>query len=98
MTGVSANIMMGQPIRGGTAFSQILLDDEMLVKLLTDVDVDKYKGELEEEEAGDLSRLEESRAKMMDPCATVQFQANLVLPQPKALMDEPEIELDIIDG
>lgn len=25
VTGVSANIMMGQPIRGGTAFSQILL-------------------------------------------------------------------------
>ena len=98
VTGVSANIMMGQPIRGGTAFSQILLDDEMLVKLLTDVDVDKFKGELEEEEAGDLSRLEESRVKMMDPCATVQFQANLVLPPPKALMDEPEIELDIIDG
>jgi len=98
VTGVSANIMMGQPIRGGTAFSQILLDDEMLEKLLIDVDVDKFKGELEEEEAGDLSRLEESRTKMMDPCASVQFQSNLVLPPPKALMDEPEIEMDIIDG
>jgi DNA-directed RNA polymerase beta' subunit len=96
VTGVSANIMMGQPIRGGTAFSQILLDDEMLEKLLTDVDVDKFKGILEEEEAGDLSRLEESRVKMADPCATVQFQTNLVMPPPKAIMDEPDIELDII--
>jgi DNA-directed RNA polymerase beta' subunit len=96
VTGVSANIMMGQPIRGGTAFSQVLLDDEMLEKLLTDVDVDKFKGVLEEEEAGDLSRLEESRVKMADPCASVQFQTNLVMPPPKAIMDEPDIELDII--
>lgn len=96
VTGVSANIMMGQPIRGGTAFSQILLDDQMLEKLLKDVDVEKLTGILEEEEAGDLSRLDESRVKMADPCATVQFQSNLVLPPPKALMDEPEIEMDII--
>jgi DNA-directed RNA polymerase II subunit RPB1 len=96
VTGVSANIMMGQPIRGGTAFSQILLDDQALTQLLKDVDVDKLKNVLEEEAAGDLSRLEETRTKMMDPCATVQFQSSIVLPAPKAIMEEPEIELEII--
>uniref|UniRef100_A0A6C0DR67 DNA-directed RNA polymerase n=1 Tax=viral metagenome TaxID=1070528 RepID=A0A6C0DR67_9ZZZZ len=32
ITGVSANIMTGQPIRGGTSFSQILLDEEALIR------------------------------------------------------------------
>jgi DNA-directed RNA polymerase beta' subunit len=96
VTGVSANIMMGQPIRGGTAFSQILLDDQVLTQLLKDVNVEKLSSILEEEDAGDLSRLDETRVNMMDPCATVQFQNSIVLPAPKALMDEPDIELDII--
>jgi DNA-directed RNA polymerase beta' subunit len=37
VTGESANIMMGQVIRGGTAFSQSLLDDQMLVKLMESI-------------------------------------------------------------
>jgi len=32
VTGVSANIMTGQPIRGGTSFSSILLDEDALIK------------------------------------------------------------------
>ena len=32
ITGVSANIMTGQPVRGGTSFSQILLDEEALIR------------------------------------------------------------------
>ena len=96
VTGVSANIMMGQPIRGGTAFSQILMDDQVLTQLLKDVNVEQMANVLEEEEAGDLSRLDETRVNMMDPCATVQFQNSIVLPAPKALMDEPDIELEII--
>jgi DNA-directed RNA polymerase II subunit RPB1 len=32
VTGVSANIMTGQPIRGGTSFSSILLDEEALIR------------------------------------------------------------------
>ena len=97
VTGVSANIMMGQPIRGGTAFSQIMLDDQALIQLLKDVDMEKVASKLEEEEAGDLSRLDESREKMLDPCATVQFQSSIVLPPAKTVMDEPDIELEILE-
>jgi hypothetical protein len=97
VTGVSANIMMGQPIRGGTAFSQILLDDQALTELLKDVEVDKMVGVLEEEEAGDLSRLDESREKMLDPCASVQFQSSIVLPPGKTVMDEPDIEIEMLE-
>lgn len=36
ITGVSANIMTGQPIRGGTSFSQLLLDEEALMKYVSE--------------------------------------------------------------
>lgn len=97
VTGVSANIMMGQPIRGGTAFSQILLDDQMLPQLLKDVDVEKNKGVLEEEKEGDLSALEETRLMMEDPCASTRFQSSMVLPEGRELLEEPEIEMEIVD-
>jgi len=35
VTGVSANIMTGQPIRGGTTFSQVLLDEEALKEFIS---------------------------------------------------------------
>ncbi len=96
VTGVSANIMMGQPIRGGTAFSQILMDDQMLIKLLESVDIDKYKGILEDEEEGDITGLGEAGLQLADPCSSTQFQMNMVLPTSKAAIEEPEIEIDII--
>jgi DNA-directed RNA polymerase beta' subunit len=97
VTGVSANIMMGQPIRGGTAFSQILMDDQMLIKLLESVDIDKYKGILEDEEEGDITELGESGLQLADPCSTTQFQMNMVLPTEKVIIEEPEIEIDLIN-
>ena len=94
VTGVSANIMMGQPIRGGTAFSQILLDDQMLPQLLAAIDLEKNK--LDAEEVGDLTRLEEEGMSLTDPCSTQQFKLNMILPQPKVSFEEPDIEVDII--
>ena len=94
VTGVSANIMMGQAIRGGTAFSQILLDDQMLPELLKEIDVEKNK--LEDEEEGDLSRLGEADIPMSDPCSVTQFQMNMVMPQGKAIMEEEDIEVNIL--
>ena len=92
VTGVSANIMMGQAIRGGTAFSQILLDDQMIPPLLRDIDI---QNKLQEEEEGDLSRFEESGVSS-DPCSTAHFQMNMTLPAISEGMDEPDIELSII--
>jgi len=94
VTGVSANIMMGQAIRGGTAFSQILLDDQMLPELLKEIDVERNK--LEDEEEGDLSQLDESSMALSDPCAKTQFQMNMVMPQAKAMMEEDDIEVNIL--
>lgn len=97
VTGVSANIMMGQPIRGGTAFSQILLDDQMLPQLLASIDTEKTNEGLEDEEEGDLSRLHETGLQINDPCSTTQFQMNMVLPSAKASFEEPDIELEIVN-
>jgi len=97
VTGVSANIMMGQPIRGGTAFSQILLDDQMLPQLLASIDTEKVNDGLEDEEEGDLSRLHETGLQINDPCSTTQFQMNMVLPGAKASFEEPDIELEIVN-
>jgi DNA-directed RNA polymerase II subunit RPB1 len=96
VTGVSANIMMGQPIRGGTAFSQVLMDDQMLGKLLESVDVDKHKGVLEDEEEGDITMLGEAGLQLADPCSSTHFQMNMVLPGSRVMIDEPEIEIDVI--
>jgi DNA-directed RNA polymerase II subunit RPB1 len=96
VTGVSANIMMGQPIRGGTAFSQVLMDDQMLGKLLESVDVDKHKGVLDDEEEGDITELGEAGLQLADPCSSTQFQMNMVLPSGNTVIEEPEIEIDII--
>ena len=85
--------MMGQPIRGGTAFSQILLDDQMLVELLKSVDVNKNKGRLEQEEEGDLSRLNETDVQLLDPCSSTQFKMNMVLPRLGTVMEEQDVEL-----
>ena len=97
VTGVSANVMMGQPIRGGTAFSQILMDDQMLSKLLESIDTDKYKGVLEDEQEGDITSLGESSVQLADPCSSTQFQMNMVLPSGNTAIEEPDIEIDVID-
>jgi DNA-directed RNA polymerase beta' subunit len=93
--GVSANIMMGQPIRGGTAFSQILMDDQVLSQLLKDIDVDQHAHRLEEEKVGDLSQLEETTA-LTDPCGAAPFQMNMVMPNAIPIMEEPDVEMNIL--
>ena len=97
VTGISANIMMGQPIRGGTAFSHILLDDQMLPELLKDIDVNKHDGVLEEESEGDLSMLNMHGMQVADPCSTTQIRTTMIMPPAKAIVDEPDIEINILE-
>lgn len=94
VTGVSANIMMGQPIRGGTAFSQILLDDQMLVELLKNINIHE---ESNDEEELDIDFLQDASIDVIGPCSRTQFHTSMILPEPKAAMDEPDVELTILD-
>ncbi len=93
VTGVSANIMMGQPIRGGTAFSQIMLDESALVKLLQG---SIEQEDAEEEELGDIGDLLADGLTIADPCNATQFQMNMTMPPLVNSLEEPDIEISII--
>ena len=92
VTGVSANIMTGQPIRGGTAFSQILLDEAALIKLSEGMTVD----EEEVEEEGDISDLLEGGINLADPCSAAQFQMNMSMPPLVSALEEPDVAINVI--
>ncbi len=97
MKSVSANIMMGQPIRGGTSFSQILLDESAIMSM--------YKGlepidEFEEEDLENAARefaSEEEMNYLNDECSAAKFKMAVTLPPPGAIQDEEDIELNILD-
>lgn len=56
VTGVTANIMFGQPIPGGTGMSQILLDEDMFLKVFR-----PPKAVSEEDRAMEAAREEDER-------------------------------------
>jgi len=96
ITGVSANIMMGQPIRGGTSFSQILLDEPYLMKILSTLsDVPKTLDEEDEDE--DSPTQEEIDAEIRGgptgPCDITQLRMSLQMPNTGPILSEPTFEL-----
>ena len=90
VTGVSANIMTGQPIRGGTAFSDILLDEAALLRLQKGLPpVGDYAAGREAPATED----DALEAPADDFCSPSRLRMNLTLPTTKArLSDEPDIE------
>ena len=94
VTGVSANIMTGQPIRAGTAFSQILLDETMLPELMKDMGEIEEDDDEEEDAPNSAAINMELYGQAVDPCSQVETQMNVILPNPVVQADEEEdIEL-----
>ena len=97
VTGVSANIMTGQPIRGGTAFTQLLMDEDALMRLqqgLPPVEDD------EEEDVPDVSEeaiANEIQEDSRDPCSSAHLRMNVIMPQQAVLVEEPDIEITEIE-
>jgi DNA-directed RNA polymerase II subunit RPB1 len=95
ITGVSANIMTGQPIRGGTGFSEILLDEAALMRLqegLPPVETE------EEEFVPTQENIEEELYENpTDKCSAVNLKLNVALPQGKTMNEEPDVELTLLD-
>jgi DNA-directed RNA polymerase II subunit RPB1 len=92
VTGVSASIMMGQPIRAGTAFTQILLDESALDRIfqgLPAVDED----EEEEPEIGANIVNQVLYGETVDPCDRVESTMNMVLPGAETKIIEDDIEV-----
>lgn len=96
VTGVSANIMTGQTIRGGTAFTQILLDEFALPRLMEGLPA--LPEEEVEEDAPDQENIDaEMYEDVNDACATTQLRMNLAMPTDVAQNDEDDIEIAVID-
>lgn len=98
VTGVSANIMAGQTIRSGTAFSQILLDEPALERMMEGLppqdDLEEEDMEAEDDALNALIIGAESRD---DACARTEFQMNVSMPPAVEYADEPEVEMTIVD-
>jgi len=93
VTGVSANIMTGQPVRAGTAFSQILLDEAALPRLMEGLSA--MPTDDVEEDAPDQDQVNsELYEDKNDACAQTQLQMNLTLPTATSnIKDEEDIEI-----
>lgn len=99
ITGVSANIMMGQPIRGGTSFSDILLDETALLRLMKGLP--PMADTIEEEEEGPTQEQIDSELYVdpADVCSSTQLRMNVTMPPAATLMeDEPEMQLHILEA
>jgi DNA-directed RNA polymerase II subunit RPB1 len=98
VTGVSANIMTGQPIRGGTAFSQIILDESALMNLQKGLAPVAEDDEVEEEAP---TQDEIDQVLYNDPddlCNATRLRVNMTLPQAGAYLEEPDVEINEIVG
>ena len=98
VTGVSANIMMGQTIRAGTAFSQIMLDEVALPRLMEGLPPVEEDEEEEEEFqiTQDMINQELYGRNTNDACAQVETRMNMILPNPdggRPVMEEDDVEL-----
>ena len=99
ITGVSANIMTGQTIRGGTGFSELLLDENALMRLqegLPPLEEGEENNE-DDYEADDNAIEKELYETSEDKCAVTNLRMNVVMPQETKLMDEADIELMMIN-
>jgi DNA-directed RNA polymerase beta' subunit len=97
VTGVSANIMMGQPIRGGTGFFNVLLDEAAFMRLqdglppMEGYDDDEDEGPTQEQIEQELYEDEN------DTCSTARLRMNTALPSAGAILEEPDVEMTILD-
>jgi len=88
ITGVSANIMTGQPMRGGTTFTEILLDEGAFMSLQKNMpeppavenDEDTRMGPETREDAVD------------DMCSPSRLKMNMTLPSKAKVLDEDDID------
>jgi DNA-directed RNA polymerase II subunit RPB1 len=95
VTGVSANIMTGQPIRGGTAFSDIMLDEVAVLRLQKGLPPSMpLKGEAPAPVDDEFVEQDPN-----DMCSATRLKMNLTLPTSTVnLEEEPDIEFtELVD-
>lgn len=100
VTGVSANIMTGQPIRGGTSFSHVLLDEAAMANFIATSPPPKRS--LERAPALGLKQIEETLEKesATQGCRQQDLRVPAALPPMEALdgpVDLPDMEVNLVD-
>jgi hypothetical protein len=105
ITGVSANIMTGQPIRGGTSFSSILLDEDSLKKFMSEatgvdlVGLEKEQAYTQEDEDKALyeTRVGGNKTNKDDACALPRLRLEATLPDQREVAAEyEEMEITLV--
>jgi DNA-directed RNA polymerase II subunit RPB1 len=96
ITGVSANIMTGQPIRGGTAFSDILLDESAVLRLQKGLPptgaIDEDMGPSQDDINAKLYQNPD------DVCSPNRLKMTMTMPTSTTLIDdEPDIEIALLE-
>jgi len=102
ITGVSANIMTGQTIRGGTSYSSILLDEDALKKFIGESSAAPSKVEREEEftEEDEERALYNARTEEDKdaPCANPRLRIEAQIPQQKETdVEYEEMEITLVN-
>ena len=97
VTGVSAKIMTGQPMNGGTTFSQLLLDESALLRLQKGLPpvADAEEEDVEELDDDDIA---EELANIGDErCNAVRLRMNTVMPDGDVDLEEPDVVFNVME-
>jgi DNA-directed RNA polymerase II subunit RPB1 len=97
VTGVSAKIMTGQPMRGGTTFSQLLLDEAAFMRLQKGLPPVADAEEEDVEELDDDDIAEELAAATDDKCNAVRLRMNTVMPDGDVDLEEPDVVFNVLE-
>jgi len=98
VTGVSANIMLGQPIRGGTGFFSVLFDELAFIRLQSALPPIEHEEEEDDDEGPTQEQInKELREDTDDMCSSARLHMNIIVPNATPLMDESDIELTILE-
>jgi len=97
VTGVSAKIMTGQPICGGTTFSKLLLDEAALMRLQKGLPPVAKAEEEGVDELDDEDIEEELATATDDKCNVVRLRMNAMIPDGDVRLDEPDVEFNVLE-
>jgi DNA-directed RNA polymerase beta' subunit len=94
ITGVSANIMTGQPMRGGTTFTEVLLDEGAFLSLQKNMP-EPAVIEPDEDQRMGLGAVDVRDVD--DMCSPSRLKMNMTLPSSGNVLDEDDIEFAEIE-
>jgi DNA-directed RNA polymerase beta' subunit len=96
VTGVSAKIMTGQTINGGTGFFDILLDEAAFLRVQHGL-APVAEDDEEEEEAPTNEQIDEELfADEEDLCSSARLRMNMTMPKSGVILEEPDIEIQLL--